>query len=136
MSQLEIIQRVVSYTRRIAVVGLSSKPWRPSNGVARTLLDHGFEIIPVNPDEDEVLGVPAVDSLDEIDGEVELVDVFRRQKYLAEVAEQAVAIGPKGLWLQQGLFSQRARDLAAEAGIDYVEDACLAVEVERHLPSR
>lgn len=136
MSQREIIQRVVSYTRRIAVVGLSSKPWRPSNGVARTLLDHGFEIIPVNPDEDEVLGVPAVDSLDEIDGEVDLVDVFRRQEYLAEVAEQAVAIGPKGLWLQQGLFSPRARDLAAEAGIDYVEDACLAVEVERHLPSR
>jgi predicted CoA-binding protein len=75
--------------------------------------------------------VPAVASLDALDGPVDLVDVFRRPEHLTGVAEQAVAIGAGGLWLQQGLRSTAARQLAADAGLAYVEDRCLAVEVDR-----
>lgn len=131
MSQDATIDRILSRTRRIAVVGLSSNPARPSNDVARSLQHAGYEIVPVNPNETEVLGQLAYASLADVPGEVDLVDVFRREEYLPDVAEQAVAIGAPALWNQLGLRSAEARATAEAADLDYVENACLKVEVGR-----
>jgi uncharacterized protein len=114
--------------RTIAVVGASPRPERPSHGVMRYLLEHGYRAIPVRPgDCDEVLGVACVASLAEIAGPVDLVDVFRRPEFCADVAREAVAAGAGALWLQLGIVSPEARRIALEAGIDYVENLCTAV---------
>src|SRR5919201_1003633 len=118
--------------RTIAVVGASPRPNRPSHDVMRYLLQHGYRVIPVRPrDCDEVLGVPCVASLAEIGEPVDLVDVFRRPEFCADVAREAVAAGAGALWLQRGVLSPEARQIATEAGLDYVEDLCTAI-VHRH----
>jgi predicted CoA-binding protein len=93
----------------------------------RYLLSYGYHVIPVRPSCGEVLGVPCVDSLADIDEPIDLVDVFRRPEHTPAVAEQAVAVGATALWLQLGIVSPDARRIATEAGLDYVEDACTAV---------
>jgi uncharacterized protein len=113
--------------RTIAVVGASPQPHRSSHGVMRYLLGQGYRCIPVNPNCAEVLGVPAVASLAEIEGPIDLVDVFRRPQLCAAHAREAVAVGAAALWLQLGIASPEARRIAAEAGLDYVENACTAV---------
>jgi uncharacterized protein len=114
--------------RTIAVVGASPRVDRPSHGVMRYLLDHGYRAIPVRPrDCDEVLGVPCVASLAEIGEPVDLVDVFRRPEFCADVAREAVAAGAGALWLQLGIVSPGARRIAVDAGLDYVENLCTAV---------
>lgn len=127
----DVVRAILGYARRIAVVGLSDKPWRDSYAVARALLDDGYEIVPVNPHIREVFGLPSYPSLLEVPGPVDVVDVFRRPEALVEVAEQAVAVGARALWLQLGLSSPEARRIATGAGLDYVEDRCLKVEVAR-----
>jgi predicted CoA-binding protein len=119
---------ILSDARTIAIVGASPRPDRPSHGVMRYLLDHGYRVIPVRPrDCDEVLGVPCVASLAEIDEPVDLVDVFRRPEFCADVAREAVAAGAGALWLQLGVVSPEARRIALDAGLDYVEDLCTAI---------
>ena len=114
--------------RTIAVVGASPRADRPSHGVMRYLLGHGYHAIPVRPrDCDEVLGVPCVASLAEIGEPVDLVDVFRRPEFCADVAREAVAAGARALWLQLGIVSPEARRIAVDAGLDYVENLCTAV---------
>jgi predicted CoA-binding protein len=114
--------------RTIAVVGASPRPNRPSHGVMRYLLEHGYRVIPVRPrDCDEVLGVPCVASLAEIGEPVDLVDVFRRPEFCADVAREAVAAGAGALWLQLGLVSPEARRIALGGGLDYVENECTAI---------
>lgn len=117
--------------RRIAVVGASPRPDRPSHQVLVALVDRGYDVVPVRPGTDEVAGIPAVADLRDIEGPIDLVDVFRRAEDTPEVAEAAVAIGAGALWLQLGIRSEVARTIATGAGLGYVEDACLAVEVER-----
>lgn len=127
------VERILGYTRRIAVVGLSDRPHRASHGVAAELRDQGYEIVPVNPNVDEVFGTRAYPSLADVPGEIDLVDVFRRTSFLPDVARQAAERGGvRGLWNQLGLRSSEARDIAEQAGLDYVEDRCLKVEVFRH----
>lgn len=126
----ELIDRLLARPGRVAVVGLSDKSWRDSHGVAAHLQRHGWEIVPVNPEVDEVLGVPAVDSLAEA-GEVDLVNVFRRREFLPAIAREAATIGAPALWLQLGLRSEEAAAVAAEAGMAYVEDRCMKVELLR-----
>jgi uncharacterized protein len=119
---------ILREARTIALVGASPRPNRPSHGVMRYLLEHGYRVIPVRPrDCDEVLGVPCVASLAEIDEPVDLVDVFRRPEFCADVAREAVAAGVGALWLQLGIVSPEARRIALEAGLDYVEDLCTAI---------
>jgi len=119
--------------KTIALVGASPKRERPSNGVMRYLLDHGYDVIPVRPlDCDEVHGIPCVASLSEIDRPIDLVDVFRRIDAAPGVAREAVEAGAKAFWLQLGLVSPEARRIATEAGLDYVEDECTAI-VHRRL---
>ena len=118
---------ILAETRTIALVGASPKPQRPSNSVMRYLLAEGYRVIPVRPHRTEILGIPCVDSVTDIEEPVDLVDVFRRAEFCAEVAEQSAAAGAKALWLQLGIVSPESRAIAERAGMDYVENACTAI---------
>ena len=120
--------------RTIAVVGLSSRPERHSFNVADYLQQVGYRIIPVNPNEVEVLGERAYESLLEVPHPVDLVDVFRRAEFTPEVARQAVQVGAKILWLQLGIVNEEARRIAEEAGLSVIMDACLMIEHDRLQP--
>ena len=113
--------------RVVAVVGLSSKPSRPSFTVAGYLQDHGYRIVPVNPAETEVLGERAYRTLLEVPREVgiEVVDVFRRPEHTPEVARQAVEIGAKLLWLQEGIVNEEAARIATDGGLDVIMGVCI-----------
>lgn len=130
-SQTAEIEAVIETTRRIAIVGASPDPTRPSNGVCRVLVEAGYDVVPVNPNAQEVCGIPAVDHLEDIDGVIDLVDVFRRVEHAPDIAREAVAVGARALWLQVGLRSPEAGRIAVDAGLRYVEDACLGVVVDR-----
>ena len=117
--------------QRIAIVGLSDDPSRPSHGIGAYLLSHGYDVVPVNPTHDEVLGRTSYGSLAEVPGPVDVVNVFRRPEYCADVVREAIAAGAKGVWLQSGIRNAEAKRLAEEAGIDYVENRCIMVEHRR-----
>ncbi len=124
---------ILAEARTIAMVGASPNPDRPSHGVMRYLLEQGYRVIPVRPaDCDEVLGVPCVRSLAEIDEPIDLVDVFRRPEHTPQHAREAVEVGAGALWLQLGIVSAESRRIAEAAALDYVEDACTAI-VHREL---
>ena len=125
-------EEILRAARTIAVVGASPDPSRTSHRVMRYLQRVGYRCIPVNPNADEVLGERSYSSLADLPEPVDLVDVFRRAEHCADVAREAAAIGAPALWLQLGLRSAEARDVAEEAGMEYVEDACTAV-VHRRL---
>lgn len=119
---------ILADARTIAVVGASPKPHRPSHGVMRYLLEQGYDAIPVRPAGcDEVQGVRCVRSLAEIDGPIDLVDVFRRPEACPDVAREAVAVGAGAVWLQLGIVSAEARQIAEAGGLDYVEDQCTKI---------
>ena len=114
--------------RTIALVGASPKPHRPSHGVMRYLLAQGYRVIPVRPAGcDEVLGVPCVRALADIEEPIDVVDVFRRPEHTPPHAREAVEVGAGALWLQLGIVSAESRRIAEEAGLDYVEDACTLI---------
>lgn len=127
------LRMLLGDARTIAVVGLSSREGRPSHGVARYLQEHGYRIVPVNPRETEVLGEPAFPSLEAIpaDLSIDVVDVFRRAEETPEVARQAVAIGAKVLWLQEGIVSDEAYRIADAAGLDVIMGVCIRKVRER-----
>jgi predicted CoA-binding protein len=121
-------EQILRETRTIALVGASPRPERPSHAVMRYLLAAGYRVVPVRPrDCDEILGVPCVASLAEIDEPIDLVDVFRRSEHTPDVARDAVGVGAKALWLQLGVVSDEARRIAEDAGLDYVENECTAI---------
>lgn len=125
---------ILREAKTIALVGASPKPDRPSHRVMLYLLAQGYDVIPVRPEGcAEVLGVPCVRSLAEIDRPIDVVDVFRRAEFTPEVAQAAVAVGAKALWLQLGIVSAESRRIAEAAGLDYVEDACTAVVHSREV---
>ena len=129
------IGRLLREARTIAVVGASSNPARPSYGVFRTLLDAGYECVPVNPNETEVHGVVAVATLAEaaaaLGGHIDVVDVFRRSELTEEVAREAVAVGVGALWLQLGVVNEESARIAAVGGLAVVMDRCTAIEIRR-----
>jgi predicted CoA-binding protein len=121
----------------IAVVGLSPNPDRPSNQVAWYLHHQGYRLFGVNPNctQPEVFRVPMLPSLDQVPKPIDIVDVFRRPQYTPDVARDAVAVGAGALWLQLGIRSAEARQIAEDAGLAYVEDRCLKVVHARLLGS-
>ena len=126
-------EEILRDAKTIALVGASPNPAKPSHGVMRYLLAQGYRVIPVLPlDCDEILGVPCVATLAEIDEPIDLVDVFRRPEHTPQHAREAVDAGAKALWLQLGIRSEEARRIATEGGLDYVEDLCTAI-VHRNL---
>jgi predicted CoA-binding protein len=114
--------------RRVAIVGLSDDPSRPSYRIAGYLIGHGFDVVGVNPKHETVLGRPCYRSLEDVPGPVDLVNVFRRPLACGDVARSAVATGAKGLWLQSGIRNGDAQRIASEAGIDFVQDRCIMIE--------
>lgn len=128
------IERVLRMTRRIAVVGASSDPGRPSFGVLRYLLDEGFDCVPINPNVQAVLGITAFPTIAEAvvaTGSFDLVDVFRRSEECVPHAWEAVAVGASCLWLQLGVVSWEAARVAHDGGLSVVKDRCTAIEWRR-----
>ncbi|MET0424676.1 MAG: CoA-binding protein [Actinoplanes sp.] len=121
-------QQILAEANVIAVVGASRDPYKPSHSVPLQMMRHGWRIIPVNPFVTEVFGVPTVPTLADINEPIDLVDIFRPAHDAVEVVRQAVAIKAPAVWLQSGIVSAEARQIAEAAGIDYVEDRCVAVE--------
>ena len=121
------LRSLLGDARVVAVVGLSTKPGRPSLDVAGYLQRHGYRIVPVNPNETSVLGEQAYPTLLDIppDVAVDVVDVFRRAEDTPAVARDAVAIGAKVLWLQEGIVNEEAERIASEAGLDVIMGVCI-----------
>ncbi len=121
-------QQILAESAVIAVVGASRYPDKPSHSVPLQMQRHGWRIVPVNPYADELFGEKVYRSLADIPEKVDLVDVFRPAEDAVEVVREAVAIGAPAVWLQLDIVSPEARRIATDAGIDYVEDRCIAVE--------
>lgn len=128
----QIIQNLLAMSR-VAIVGLSSNELRPSNFVGFYLQRHGYDIVPVNPREDSIFGKQSYPSLLDIPDPVDIVDVFRAPAAVPEIAEQAVAIGAKALWLQFGVISAEGVRIAEAGGLDVVVDRCIKIEHARYL---
>ena len=127
--QNAVIERILARTRTIAVVGASRDPSKSAHGVPAMLQREGYRIIPVNPYADELFGERVHRTLDTIEDEIDLVDVFRPAADAVDVVRAAVERGVGAVWLQQDIVSPEARAIAEAAGVDYVEDRCIAVEV-------
>jgi len=125
------LRRVLHDNRVIAVVGLSPKWNRPSFFAAKYMLEHGYTIIPVNPVATEILGQKCYPDLAAIPVKVDLVDVFRKPEDVPPIADDAIRIGAKCLWLQLGVINREAADKAAAAGLDVVMDRCVKIEYAR-----
>ena len=120
--------------RRIAIVGASSNPMRPSHGVMRNLIDWGYDVVPINPNADSVLGVRSYPTLEDAvaaTGRFDIVDVFRRPEHTPDIARSAVATGTGALWLQLGVVNWEAAQIAHDAGLPVVMDRCTAIEYRR-----
>ncbi|HWE60479.1 MAG TPA: CoA-binding protein [Chloroflexota bacterium] len=125
------VAQVLRAAHRIAVVGLSSNPERPSYYVAYYLMEHGYEVIPVNPNENEVLGQPAYATLAEVPGHIDLVSIFRRPVAVPAAVRAAIAVGTEVVWMQLGAFNEQAAQQAADAGMLVIANCCIAVEHAR-----
>ena len=127
------IQRVLLNSRNIAIVGLSGNPLRPSNFVGFYLNRHGYRVLPVNPREPAILGVPSFASLGELPVSVDVVNVFRAPAALPGIAREAVAIGAKCLWCQFGVINEEGARIAADGGLTVIMDRCMKVEHARYI---
>ncbi|NCP40551.1 MAG: CoA-binding protein [Rhodoferax sp.] len=124
----DTLRRVLRNSHTIAVVGLSAEPDRPSYRVAKYLQAHGYRIVPVNPKHPEILGEKSYPDLASIPFAVDMVDVFRKAQDCVPVAQQAVAIGAKVLWLQLGVVNDEAQQVAQAAGLTVVMDRCVKID--------
>ena len=131
MNSDEQLRAILTNYRNVAVVGLSPNPDRPSNEVARYLLANGYNVIPVNPGVDEVLGLRSYQTLEDVPEPIEIVDVFRRSEYVPDIARSAAGIGAKVLWTQLGVTSAEGAEIAASAGLQVVMDRCALIEHRR-----
>jgi uncharacterized protein len=122
------IAELLRTARVIAVVGLSSKRTRPSFGVAQYLQSMGYHIIPVNPNETEVLGEKAFAKLEDVGEKIDIVDIFRRSEEVPPVVESAIRLGAKAVWMQEGVVHAQAAERARQAGLFVVMDACILKE--------
>ena len=127
------IAKLLGSAKTIAVVGLSNRRFRPSYGVSQYMQRAGYRIIPVNPNESEILGQKSYARLEDIPEHVDIVDVFRRSEYVPEIAESAIRIGADALWLQEGVTHPDAEERARKAGLQVVADRCILKEHNRLL---
>ena len=122
------MRELLNEVKTIAVIGLSANESKASHEVAKYLQQNGYKIIPVNPGIDEVLGEKSYPDLKAIPESIDVVDVFRRSEFVPEVADQAIAIGAKILWLQLGVINEESARKAREAGLTVIQDACMLQE--------
>jgi uncharacterized protein len=125
------IAELLKSSRTIAIVGLSSRKFRPSYGVAEHLKSAGYRIIPVNPQETEVLGEKSYARLEDIPEKVDVVDIFRRSEFVPEIVDAAIRIGARAVWMQEGVVHAQAAEKAQQAGLFVVMDHCLLKEHAR-----
>ncbi len=128
MSQHDAIADLLKQSKTIAVVGLSNSPLRASHGVAAYMQTQGYRIIPVNPQIQEALGEKAYASLAEVPEKIDIVDIFRRSEHVGPVVEEAIQLGVKGIWMQEGVINEEAAKKALQAGIFVVMDLCILTE--------
>jgi len=131
MSDIATLQRVLSSSKTIAVVGLSADWYRPSYFAAKYMQEHGYKVIPVNPKYQEILGEKCYPDLASIPCKVDIVDVFRKPEDALPIAKEAVAIGAKHLWLQIGVINEEASELAKKSGLTVVMNRCVKIEYAR-----
>ena len=128
MTDTNTLRRILTDSNTVAIVGLSAKWHRPSFFVAKYLLDHGFTVVPVNPNYDEVLGQKCYPDLASIPQSVDIVDLFQRPQTAPDYARQAIAIGARVLWLQLSVTSEEARRIAEDGNLEFVENKCVKIE--------
>ncbi len=131
LADLAQIRHLLTTSRTIAVVGLSPKESRPSNRVARYLISAGFRVIPVNPGQETILGLPCYPDLASIPEPVDIVDLFRRAEEVGPVVDEAIAIGAKAVWMQEGVVNAAAAATAKAAGLTVVMDRCIKTDHEQ-----
>ncbi len=122
------IPELLNSARTIAVVGLSSNPMRPSNGVSAYMQRAGYRIIPVNPNETEVLGEKSYPETEEVPEKIDIVDIFRRSEAVPEIVESAIKIGAKAVWMQEDVIHEAAAERGRSAGLEVVMDRCILKE--------
>lgn len=127
------ISELLRSSHVIAVVGLSSKKFRPSYGVAEYMQHEGYRIIPVNPHENEVLGEKSYARLEDISERIDIVDIFRRSEFVGPLVESAIRLGAKAIWMQEGVEDEEAAQKARDAGLFVVMDRCILKEHSRYL---
>lgn len=127
----DIIRDLIETSKIIAVVGLSDKPERPSFGVASYLKANGYKIIPVNPTKDEILGEKSYPDLKSIPDSIDIVDVFRRSDAVGPIVDEAIEVGAKAVWFQEGVVNKEAAEKALNAGLKVVMNRCMLKERER-----
>jgi predicted CoA-binding protein len=127
----EAIKKILDECRTIAVVGLSSNPQRPSNSVSGYMKRQGYRIVPVNPNETDALGEKAYASLADVPDKIDLVDIFRRSEEAGAAVDEAIRVGAKAVWLQEGVVDRAAAQRALDAGLLVVMDRCILKEHAR-----
>ena len=131
MDDIPTLRRILKANQVIAMVGLSANWYRPSFFAAKYMLDHGYRVIPVNPSYQEVLGQKCYPTLRDIPDKVDLVDCFRKSEEIMPIAEDAIALGAKVLWMQIGVINEAAAEKARKAGLDVVMNRCVKIEYAR-----
>ena len=131
MTDIKDLRRILTDYKRVAIVGLSADWSRPSNFAAKYLIDHGFEVIPVNPKYDEILGQKCYADLEDIPTPVDIVDLFQRVDRIPPFVDQAIKIGAKVVWMQLGIIHEEAAQKARDAGLEVVMDRCMKIEYAR-----
>jgi uncharacterized protein len=122
------ILEILKTSKTIAVVGLSSRRMRPSYGVSEYMQSAGYKIIPVNPNETEVLGEKSYARLEDVREHIDIVDIFRRSEYVPDIVESAIRVGARAVWMQEGVFHAAAAEYARQAGLFVIEDSCILKE--------
>ena len=130
-TDIKTLRRILHDYRRVAMVGLSADWYRPSNFAAKYLLDRDFEVIPVNPKYDEILGQKCYPDLASIPTPVDIVDLFQRPDRIPMFVDQAIEIGAKVVWMQLGIVNEEAAQKARDAGLEVVMDRCMKIEYAR-----
>jgi len=131
MTDINTLRRILIENKRVAIVGLSDDWSRPSNFVGKYLLEHGFEVIPVNPKYDEILGQKCYADLKDIPTPVDIVDLFQRSDRIPPFVDDAIKIGAKVVWMQLGIINEEAAQKARDAGLEVVMDRCVKIEYAR-----
>jgi uncharacterized protein len=128
-TEFTAITEILATAKNIAVVGLSSNPYRASFGVSETLQESGYRVIPVNPNEKEVLGQKAYARLEDIPEKIDIVDIFRRSEHVADIVDSAIRVGARAIWMQEGVADEASAERARRAGIFVVMDRCIAKDI-------